>query len=183
MVLLDRPSPSAEEPVSTEVEALKRAYNFRPGELVRLLNSTPLGDVVSERQLSLHRRRAKLSLGEARRVNLLVYIAWLAHQRPMRGGRPRGKVGPKEVYRLLQYQGFRCALTNRRLTPKSAALDHIHPVSRGGEHQIENAQVLDKDVNRAKGTLTNAEFIQLCREVAAHADHCCDTNFQSGEGA
>jgi CRISPR/Cas system Type II protein with McrA/HNH and RuvC-like nuclease domain len=47
-------------------------------------------------------------------------------------------------------------------------LDHILPVSRGGKHSIENAQVLHKEVNRAKGTLTNEEFIQLCHEVVAH---------------
>jgi hypothetical protein len=36
----------------------------------------------------------------------------------------------------------------------------------GGEHVIENTQVLHKDVNRAKGSLTSDEFIGLCREVA-----------------
>jgi hypothetical protein len=35
---------------------------------------------------------------------------------------------------------------------------------------MRNAQVLDKTVNQAKGTLTNDEFVQLCREVVAHAD-------------
>ncbi len=35
---------------------------------------------------------------------------------------------------------------------------------------MENVQVLQKQVNRAKGTLTNEEFIALCREVVTHAD-------------
>lgn len=51
------------------------------------------------------------------------------------------------------------------LTPESAALDHIVPVRVGGQHIIENAQVLDKDVNRAKNAMTNTEFLSLCREV------------------
>ena len=66
---------------------------------------------------------------------------------------------------LLKYQRYRCALTGRKLTPQTAALDHVVPIQRDGEHAIENTQVLHKDVNRAKGSLTNQEFIQLCHEV------------------
>ena len=73
------------------------------------------------------------------------------------------------VLRLLEWQGYRCALTGRRLKPNSASLDHIVPVRCGGKHVIENAQVLHKDVNRAKSTMDNVEFIQLCREVAKYA--------------
>lgn len=69
------------------------------------------------------------------------------------------------VLDLLERQGFRCALTGRSLTPDTAALDHIVPVRCGGEHVLENTQVLHKEVNRAKGPLTNAEFIDLCREA------------------
>jgi 5-methylcytosine-specific restriction endonuclease McrA len=72
--------------------------------------------------------------------------------------------------RLLEFQRYRCALTGRQLTPTTAALDHIVPIRCGGQHVIENAEVLHKDVNRAKGALTNSEFIQLCREVAFHSD-------------
>jgi 5-methylcytosine-specific restriction endonuclease McrA len=81
----------------------------------------------------------------------------------------KGNVNVKSVLRLVEKQQFRCALTGRPLTPDQAALDHKVPVCRGGKHDIENAQVLHRDVNRAKGALTNEEFIQLCREVAEHA--------------
>ncbi len=66
---------------------------------------------------------------------------------------------------LLEAQDFRCAMSGRALTPQTAALDHIVPIRCGGEHVIENTQILDKAVNRAKGSLTSAEFIGLCREV------------------
>jgi hypothetical protein len=69
------------------------------------------------------------------------------------------------VLELLKRQQYLCALSGRPLTPESAALDHIVPVRVGGQHIIENAQVLDKDVNRAKNALTNAEFLAMCREV------------------
>lgn len=76
-------------------------------------------------------------------------------------------VSTGNVLRLLERQGYRCALTGRRLTPQTAALDHIVPIRCGGQHVIENTQVLHKPVNRAKGSLTSDEFIGLCQEVVA----------------
>lgn len=54
---------------------------LRPGELCRLLNSTPLGEVISERQLYRHRTRAGLKIGDSNSVDLLRYVAWLIHVR------------------------------------------------------------------------------------------------------
>lgn len=54
---------------------------LRPSELCRLLNSTPLGEVISERQLYRHRTRAGLRIGDARHVDLLRYVAWLVSLR------------------------------------------------------------------------------------------------------
>jgi len=82
--------------------------------------------------------------------------------------RPCGAVSTENVLRLLEYQRYRCALTGRELAPETAALDHIVPIRCDGEHAIENTQVLHKEVNRAKGSLTNPEFIHLCREVVTH---------------
>ena len=50
---------------------------LRPSELCRLLNSTPLGEVINERQLHRHRTRAGMRIGDARYVDLLRYVAWL----------------------------------------------------------------------------------------------------------
>lgn len=82
--------------------------------------------------------------------------------------RPSGSVTQANVLRLLEWQRFRCALTGRSLMPDTASLDHIVPVRCGGDHLIENVQVLHKEVNRAKTTMTNEEFVNLCREVVAH---------------
>lgn len=54
---------------------------LRPSELCRLLNSTPLGEVLNERQLHRHRTRAGLRIGDARHVDLLRYVAWLVQVR------------------------------------------------------------------------------------------------------
>ncbi len=83
--------------------------------------------------------------------------------------RPTGKINVKSVLQLLEYQRYRCALTGRKLTPDEASLDHIVPVRDGGEHTIENAQILHRDVNRAKSVLSHQAFINLCREVTKHS--------------
>ena len=54
---------------------------LRPSELCRLLNSTPLGEVLSERQLYRHRTRAGLRIGDSRHVDLWRYVAWLVIDR------------------------------------------------------------------------------------------------------
>lgn len=86
-----------------------------------------------------------------------------AEERPPSIG---GAVTTSSVLALLEHQQFRCALTGRPLTPESAALDHIVPIRCGGQHVIENTQVLHKDVNRAKNSMTNEAFARLCEEVA-----------------
>jgi len=50
---------------------------LRPSMLTRMLNSTPLGEVISERQLRRHRNRAGYRIGDEKHVDLLRYAAWL----------------------------------------------------------------------------------------------------------
>jgi hypothetical protein len=160
---------------------------LRPATLTRLLNSTPLGVVVAPHDLYRHRAVAGGRFEEAGRVDLVRYAAWLftmrtegaslpGRRRPSRKTIHRdGSINKQSILALLERQGYRCALTGRPLAPQSAALDHIIPVSRGGDHCIGNAQVLDKAVNRAKGALTNDEFIDMCGEVWQHRQACAST--------
>lgn len=149
---------------------------LRPYELTRLLNSTPLGAVISTRQLHRHRERAEHRFAVDRRINLVAYIAWLVCERHMplnrseRLGRQRA-VSTADLLNLLEVQRYQCALSGRLLEPANAAMDHVLPVSRGGRHSIENIQLLEKAVNRAKGTMTNDEFLAMCRDVVAWADN------------
>ncbi|MEQ8785121.1 MAG: hypothetical protein RIC55_02445 [Pirellulaceae bacterium] len=54
---------------------------LKPSELCRLLNSTPLGEVISERQLYRHRQRAGFRIGDGKHVDLFRYVAWLVEVR------------------------------------------------------------------------------------------------------
>ncbi|MFQ5734316.1 MAG: terminase gpA endonuclease subunit [Planctomycetaceae bacterium] len=56
-------------------------HSLKPSELCRLLNSTDLDEVISERQLYRHRTRAGYRIGDGRSVDLLRYTAWLVHER------------------------------------------------------------------------------------------------------
>jgi hypothetical protein len=55
--------------------------HLKPSELCRLLNSTPLGEVISERQLYRHRQRAGFRIGDGKHVDLFRYVAWLVQVR------------------------------------------------------------------------------------------------------
>ncbi len=50
---------------------------LRPAEVLRLVNSTPRGSVLTEFQLRRHRNQAGYTIGDARTVDLFRYAAWL----------------------------------------------------------------------------------------------------------
>ncbi|HBJ38539.1 MAG TPA: hypothetical protein DDZ51_28050 [Planctomycetaceae bacterium] len=75
-----------------------------------------------------------------------------------------------QIKKIIESQDYRCALTNRMLTPETASLDHKQPISRGGTHEVANLWVVEHVVNTAKGSLTVEEFISMCRDVARHQD-------------
>lgn len=75
------------------------------------------------------------------------------------------KVTPTGIRILLEGQRYLCALTGRELTPENCALDHRIPFASGGKHEIENVQLVVDVANRAKGTMSQEEFIELCRDV------------------
>lgn len=79
-----------------------------------------------------------------------------------------GKVTASQVMKIVNKQEFRCAISGRPLTPKTASLDHIVPLASGGAHCVANVWIVDHQVNTAKGTLTIDAFIDLCRDVVEH---------------
>jgi 5-methylcytosine-specific restriction endonuclease McrA len=71
------------------------------------------------------------------------------------------------LMQLIEDQEYRCALSGVELTPEEAALDHKVPVSNGGSDELHNLHWVSNDINRAKGTMSNDEFIQMCKRVAS----------------
>ena len=79
--------------------------------------------------------------------------------------RQEKNIKPKEISALIEQQEYRCALSGRTLTPETASIDHIVPLSRGGEHAIHNLWAVHHQINAAKGTLTADDFLAMCRDV------------------
>jgi len=80
---------------------------------------------------------------------------------------PNERIGINDLRQMLAKQEQRCALSGRTITPANCSLDHIIPLSRGGVHTKENAQLVCEEVNRAKGMMTEEEFVGLCHDVVA----------------
>ena len=74
------------------------------------------------------------------------------------------------ILEMVGSQHHRCAISGRELTPETASLDHLLPLSRGGTHEPDNLCIVEHLVNTAKGTMTLDEFVSMCRDVAAHQD-------------
>lgn len=94
----------------------------------------------------------------------------VADMRELRGSQTPTSNETATVTKLmeqLERQDYRCALSGVQLTPdRKTQLDHCVPVADGGTHDISNLQWVDENVNRAKGTMAQDEFIQMCRRVA-----------------
>jgi 5-methylcytosine-specific restriction endonuclease McrA len=61
-----------------------------------------------------------------------------------------------------------CYLTGRPINledGRSYHLDHIIPISKGGNNSLDNCGLACKEANQSKHSLTKDEFIRLCQDV------------------
>ena len=79
-----------------------------------------------------------------------------------------GRPTVKSLFELLERQGRRCALSGRALTVENCSIDHKQPRCDGGNSESGNIQLVTEQINQAKGSMSNEEFIQLCCDVARH---------------
>ena len=64
-----------------------------------------------------------------------------------------------------------CYLTGRHIDltdGRSYHLDHIVPISKGGDNSLDNCNIACKEANQAKHNLSKDEFIKLCEEIINH---------------
>jgi hypothetical protein len=54
---------------------------LKPSQLLRLVNSTPLGAVLTDAKLRIHRQAAGDRIGEGKTIDFLRYVSWLALNR------------------------------------------------------------------------------------------------------
>ena len=89
----------------------------------------------------------------------------MANQSKTLGGRSKKAATRTELLELVERQDYRCAASGEPIEPDTCALDHVVAVSKGGGHEIENLQILHKEVNRIKGTLSNDELLEWCKKI------------------
>ncbi len=162
--------------LESEISGVFPEYILRPAELVRLLNSTPLGVVTNDRQIYRNRQKAPRIMVDGKYVCLIKYCAWMVLERHSRKGNRRSKqrrvsgdcIKLGELRALLHRQQYKCALSGTELTPTNIALDHIVPVAMGGAFSIDNCQLVTKEINRAKHTMSQDDFLQMCNNVCRH---------------
>ena len=79
-----------------------------------------------------------------------------------------------KVVQKIKDNGHKCALSGWEISPQCFELDHIVSMNDGGTDDVENLQAVHPLVNRAKGTMGNQQFIDMCRAVALHTSGVSD---------
>jgi 5-methylcytosine-specific restriction endonuclease McrA len=105
---------------------------------------------------------------------------------------PRRKSGKYRVVSTFSAKELRvkllaspfCYLTGEKinlLLPKTYQLDHIHPVSKGGNNSLNNCGLTTKQANLAKSDSTVSEFLELCKKVLIYNGYVI-TKLEEGTG-
>jgi hypothetical protein len=100
--------------------------NLRPSELAQLLNSTPLGEVIGERQLRRHRTRAGMRVASATdsaRVDLIRYVAWLVQEHRRLSAEPGGLTGYDALRERARDRSMALSLSGRNIGELPAVAD------------------------------------------------------------
>ena len=98
--------------------------NLRVAEAVRLLNSTPLGEVVQPHVVYRHLNRAAYKIGDGRKIDLVRYAAWLFHARREDQHAPGAGLGDYEAMKEAANQRNRSISESAR---DIAAEGWVHP--------------------------------------------------------
>lgn len=82
-----------------------------------------------------------------------------------------------DVELLLEEQGGACSLSGVELTTPEDSRDRdftlsIDRIDSAGGYTFQNIQLVTKQVNMMKGSISNDEFIEICEEVAGKGGSC-----------
>jgi hypothetical protein len=93
--------------------------------MCRLLNSTPLGEVISERQLHRHRTRAGFRIGDGRHVDLFRYIGWMVTQRHKLPADPSGMTSYDAMKEQARLRNALLSVSGRDIGDLPAVVDPV----------------------------------------------------------
>lgn len=98
---------------------------------------------------------------------------------------------PEYLYNLLESQNFKCALSGEELLPLDGSLDHkqqdmnisLDRIDASKGYIIDNVQWVTKQINWAKNTLNNEDFVALCSKVVNYVNQQPSTPLKKCEGS
>lgn len=70
-----------------------------------------------------------------------------------------------DLWKMCLRQKCRCPLTGRKLTIQNMSVDHIKPLSKGGDTSVNNLRLTVKDANLAKACLSDSELLLLALDI------------------
>ena len=80
----------------------------------------------------------------------------------------KGEASAFDLWCILKKQKMICPFTGIRLDRKNFSIDHIIPVSRGGENAKNNIRIVHKMANRMRWNANDLIFIDMCKLIVAN---------------
>ncbi len=72
------------------------------------------------------------------------------------------------LWRIAKKQKLICPITGHKLTNENISPDHTVSLFKGGSNNLENIQLVTKQANISKYTMSMDEFISFCAQVTEH---------------
>lgn len=135
-----------------EIEKPEAAFRFRPERKWRLTECKPCEQKAQKVNYRASKKRDPVKWRvQVMRLNRSKHITleWLEQQ--------------------LAQQDYRCALSGRSITLLTLEVDHITARCNGGSDELSNLRLVCRAANAAKGALSDAELLQLCKEIIGRA--------------
>jgi 5-methylcytosine-specific restriction endonuclease McrA len=63
-----------------------------------------------------------------------------------------------------------CFYTGKEITEKSFGIDHKIPIKKGGNNELQNLVLTTQEINKAKGDMTDSEFVSLLKLIEKWED-------------
>ncbi len=126
-----------------------------------------------EEMMALYHQR-KISVRAESLLKRTVSITGSIRQRSKKLG-VAAPVTLEEIRQLIyENYGKKCKYLDRQMVDHNFQIDHIIPISKGGDSSIQNLQMISTTANKMKGSLQEEEFYLLINWLKTIPPHVAD---------